>query len=762
MRGSALVCERMFCSGESPRDGDSFYALLERLATAYHGLEARHSDAVAENEELRARLAGRPPASHAVKAATRRPQQVQLSPPSRKPVPPSSPRFEVRDVSPFVHETSGDVRLAGATESPEIHGEPSAEIALSLGGDDEKHLTPNDPMPSENIALSNWVELTARLLEADPIVQETTYELELEPVWSLCSDYDQSQIFSRYLDKSNEHHRTKQIAPDAHLGIARVGDYIVDGSCFGLRSIDPNSGMRVLWMLCGGTFILYDTVVIPLLVFNLEETLATQIVFYTGFTYWILDVFFNFITGYHVDGRVEMRIKMTTRRYTSSWLIPDLLIICVDALLVLVEAGSSRGFLRMGRVGRFLRLCRAIRLVRILKVGETLSDMLNDFLPSEAYMIIATLLRYLVLLFFLNHYIACMFYGISGLFDDEAAETWVNDFEIADEPIRYRYVMALHWSLTQFSPATNNIAPMNYTERSFAVIVVMFALVSFSSFLSSITSLLTQLRALGANSRREESHLRSYLFSRRVKLVLRNKIWHFFRNYSRQARGFAIESKIAFLKVIPESMMMELHTEVFFKSLMSSNVFANMSTLDVVLFEKVCHIAMSESVWVNNQDVFVSGNDASTVFIVSAGRLHYSTVLDDYHEHEVTKGAWVTEITLWLRWMHCGQLHAVSPCSLVQLASPKFQQLIKKWGGPLCSCLKRFAILMLGQLEAMMRDGKLVTDLPIGDERLAGLAERALQLHRMSTKSNALFRRACSNGAETSTGTNSPARCVSN
>lgn len=456
--------------------------------------------------------------------------------------------------------------------------------------------------------------------------------------------------------------------------------------------------------------------------------------FFSGFFYWVVDIVINFLTGYHTNGQVEMRFEKITRRYLKSWFMPDVSIILVDISLLVLEGGSTTLILRLGRFGRFLRLLRAIRLLRILKLGENFSDMINDILPSQAALLIATLVRYVIGLFFLNHYIACMWYGIAVVSGSEAGgeKTWVNEFGLDGEPSRYKYAMALHWSLTQFSPATNNIVPQNYTERSFAIVVVMLALVCFSSFLSGITGLLTQLQALGMGNRREEAQLREFLSSRRIKLALRNQIWRFFRSYSRQSSQCKVEGDIGVLRVIPESLMIELHTEVYLKILMSNAIFSTVSDLEVLVFEKVCHVAMSESMWVPNQDVFVSGYEATKAFVISSGCLSYATAFNLDKEHEMTAGNWVTELTLWLKWIHCGQLQALSPSNLVELDSAKFQMVIVSWGGPLCLCLKRLAILVLAHLEEMICNGLPVTDLPLGDECLVTLSKQALHLNRFS------------------------------
>lgn len=57
------------------------------------------------------------------------------------------------------------------------------------------------------------------------------------------------------------------------------------------------------------------------------------------------------------------------------------------------------------------------------------------------------------------------------------------------------YICAMHWSLTQFMPATNNIGPDNFWERIFAIMTVLVAVCLFSSLVGSITAAVGSFRA---------------------------------------------------------------------------------------------------------------------------------------------------------------------------------------------------------------------------------------------------------------------------
>merc|ERR1712232_66922 len=96
-----------------------------------------------------------------------------------------------------------------------------------------------------------------------------------------------------------------------------------------------------------------------------------------------------------------------------------------------------------------------------------------------------------------NHVLACVWYKI-GEENVPGYGSWLEHNDMLDKSTAYQYFTALHFSLTQFTPASMDVHPRNLSERMFSVVVLIFALCIFSSFVSSITAAMTYLRNLTA------------------------------------------------------------------------------------------------------------------------------------------------------------------------------------------------------------------------------------------------------------------------
>merc|ERR1712185_398781 len=92
-----------------------------------------------------------------------------------------------------------------------------------------------------------------------------------------------------------------------------------------------------------------------------------------------------------------------------------------------------------------------------------------------------------------NHFVACAWYALGTIGHDLNQHNWLDAHHMLHFDAFYKYITAYHWSLTHFTPGSMHIQPMNALERLFAVLLLIWGMVVFSSFVSSITSAMTQI-----------------------------------------------------------------------------------------------------------------------------------------------------------------------------------------------------------------------------------------------------------------------------
>merc|ERR1719313_748649 len=128
----------------------------------------------------------------------------------------------------------------------------------------------------------------------------------------------------------------------------------------------------------------------------------------------------------------------------------------------------------------------------------------------------------------MTHMIACMWFMIGRWSKNGGAKmNWLQDVGLqatGDASLAYQYLTSLHWSITQFTPASMDIYATNIGERAFSVVILYIALVALSSFIGSISASVTQLRSMTADESKATWVLRRYLKQKKISKNLTQRI----------------------------------------------------------------------------------------------------------------------------------------------------------------------------------------------------------------------------------------------
>merc|ERR1711976_256751 len=95
-------------------------------------------------------------------------------------------------------------------------------------------------------------------------------------------------------------------------------------------------------------------------------------------------------------------------------------------------------------------------------------------------------------------------------------ETWVSHLRTNHEDdqvesnVLYLYTTALHWALTQYTPASMEVTPRNWAERIYAIFVLLFGLLVFSSTISRITTSMSRLQDMKAKDFENMEKIQKY------------------------------------------------------------------------------------------------------------------------------------------------------------------------------------------------------------------------------------------------------------
>lgn len=504
----------------------------------------------------------------------------------------------------------------------------------------------------------------------------TVRNFQLRPLWSVAALYEQRKSSLPCLP------RTRSNALMMLQKISGKTEVVSSNSCLQPFIIHPNSFKRLLWDVLSMTLLTYDMISVPFVgAFEPENNeFFVQMTWYT-LLYWNFDIGVSLLTGYQHGRKTVLAPKKIFIHYLQSWALLDLLIVGLDWALVFIGEKQSGSAARLGRSLRTLRFVRTLRLIRVLKLKRILQE-IQDQINTETLSICFGIAKIIISLIMANHIVACCWYAI-GVFAERNGVSWVIANKLQERTLAYRYTTSLHWSLTQFTPASMEVFPQNVDERLFSVIVLLFAMIAFSSFVSILTASMAELRNIHNDEARQFWLLRRYLrdwgVSRRVGL----RIQHYLEFAYQKSRQRVQEKEVRLLSLLSEPLRDELKYEIFAIHLQQHPLFYNCSD-DWMRFVSR---SLASSYLARGDVVFSCGDTARLMFFNSTGILEYTLGdMDPYeageasgrpswsHQQEeyVPEGGWTSEATLWTPWVHCGDLQALVECQVVSIDAEQF------------------------------------------------------------------------------------------
>lgn len=473
--------------------------------------------------------------------------------------------------------------------------------------------------------------------------------------------------------------------------------------------VHPSSGKRGIWDLVSIVLVVYDLVVIPLALFEPEETWPLVVMTWVCRIFWTVDMPLSFLTGFiRNDGSLEMRPAKIARRYFQTWFALDFFLITVDWL----ETGWSNGFgyARLGKSSRVFRVLRLVRLLRMLRMKDVIKVAMER-MHSERLWIFSDILKIMVLVVGMAHIIACIWYGIGTQSDKE--HSWVKAHLASPiyTDLGSRYAMSLHWSLSQFTGGMDEMRPHTVGERVYAIIIYIFTFIVAAVFVSSLTSSMTRLHFIASHQSKQFFQLRRYLFQNNISDELTLRIQRNAQHAVTEQQLFMQESSVDLLDIVSEPLRIDLHFELYAPIYHLHPFFDRYAQDCPQVMRKVCHRATSMTLASCGDTMFDAGEIPAhpKMIFVCSGQMQYVSISGT--ETQVKAVIWISEAVLWTPWMHLGVLTATAECRLIVLDSQKFHHIVSQYDHADLDP-RTYAQNFVGQLNATTEE---ITDLPLKD-----------------------------------------------
>jgi len=382
--------------------------------------------------------------------------------------------------------------------------------------------------------------------------------------------------------------------------------------------LHPQSIKRLIWDFCFILFVVYDLIYLPLQAFKIQPSDFSQSMQVLCSLFWTLDMVITCFTGTYMQDDLVMDQRIIVGRYLKTWFFCDLVLVLPQwvILCLSIDEQADLGSKESGfQVFRTVRAMRFLRLVRVWKFKHVMLE-LQYLINSTSVLLLISLVRQMVSIIFLNHWIACLWFGISS----GEADGWVQRFFENDATVEDQYLTSFQWSVSQLQGSTD-IYPVNTKEYIVSIIVLLCTLLIFSSFLSSITNTMQQLHTLSAEAHREQFEVRKFLRDHQISMKLAVRVKKFVD--WRTSAKLTPENDVAMIKVLPMQMLVDIHQEIRAPVITQHFFFSTLQTVFPRVLRQLCHEAVDQVIFSISESIFFAGDACNHMYFAAKGHLRY-------------------------------------------------------------------------------------------------------------------------------------------
>lgn len=226
------------------------------------------------------------------------------------------------------------------------------------------------------------------------------------------------------------------------------------------------------------------------------------------------------------------------------------------------------------------------------------------------------------------------------------------------------------------------VVPKNEIERLFNVVVIISAMVIFSTFISAITNAMNQLRNLNSERNEQAALLRRYMQQYpNVSAPVKARVWRSVKTLS-QTRSRVHEADVTLLRLMPLSLRHDLSQEIY-SAQFQHPFFVVCETCFLDQTRKIYSTALTEKYLSTTQELITRGENATHMYFLNSrvpeSLLEYFEANAQEPTLKLTAGAWLCEAALWVKWTHKGtaKTNESSGCEVISVDAGVFQSILK-------------------------------------------------------------------------------------
>ena len=337
--------------------------------------------------------------------------------------------------------------------------------------------------------------------------------------------------------------------------------------------LNPRSAKMMYWdslvgvcLIFTATFTPYEVAFIEKDALNVEVD-ARFVVNRVVDLAFLTDICLNFFLPYAASDNSKFITDhwRIVRHYLFGWFLVDVASVIPYDVIAIFMQDDSYANLKVLRAIRLLRLAKLLRVVRVGRIFRRFEA------THEVNYAALGLWKFSLGIFFLAHWMACLFYLVAAA-EDRVVNWYTSYFEYYEknarpdgtfEPIDSGslYIASMYWAVATLSTlGYGDIIPETDAERLYAVACTFAGGAVYAYLLGSVCSIITNLDEGSNTFFRQMDELNRFMKEKGISAELRVKLRDFFR-FRRKSRAMVEWSGV--MHLMSDSLRLDVAEEVF-------------------------------------------------------------------------------------------------------------------------------------------------------------------------------------------------------
>ena len=401
--------------------------------------------------------------------------------------------------------------------------------------------------------------------------------------------------------------------------------------------------------------------------------------------FFMLDIIFNFFTGFTTAGKVIMEPKNIVISYLRSWFLLDLVASIPFDLIFLEPEGertaqtsssatgknqNQQAAYRSTKFVRIMKLIRLLKLFRMLRLNRILNRLERKMSIKYG---LWQVIKFTFAVMCLAHWQACAWYLMHVLQDKgHSGSTWVellaynqNSAPLDMQPRWTQYVTCIYWSVTTMTTiGYGDIVPSNTEERIVTLLAELCGASIFLYGLTQVTNLIANINTADVEFHKLMDQANEYFEFRQIPQALRVKVREFF-HYKRASSLFHAEHRL--LDHVSDSIRQEMQLWSI-RNVMNNTPFlrdANESFVKLIVGKLVRKVFSPREV------VMQQGEIGDEMFFIAHGEVE--VIAGGHRVAFLGEGAMIGEIAMAMKTRRTATVRTVTFTELLSLSRRVFQ-----------------------------------------------------------------------------------------